>query len=69
MRSLLCHFVQQQHAAGVDRGRFRAARLFVDLSGFTAMTEALMQHGTNGAEALVAVMQAIFGALVDCVYS
>ncbi len=69
MRTLLSHFIQQQHAAGKERGRFRAAGLFIDLSGFTAMTESLMQHGTNGAEALVAVMQAIFGALVDCVYT
>ncbi len=69
MRTLLSHFIQQQHAAGNERGRFRAAGLFIDLSGFTAMTESLMQHGTNGAEALVAVMRAIFGALVDCVYT
>jgi predicted ATPase/class 3 adenylate cyclase len=68
MRALLSHFIQHQHAAGNERGQFRAAGLFIDLSGFTAMTESLMQHGTNGAEALVAVMQAIFGALVDCVY-
>jgi predicted ATPase/class 3 adenylate cyclase len=69
MRLLLSHFIQQQYAAGQSNGRFLAVGLFLDLSGFTAMTETLMQHGPPGAEALAAVMQSLFGVLLEYVYT
>jgi predicted ATPase/class 3 adenylate cyclase len=43
--------------------------LFVDLSGFSKMADALAQHGQPGAEALAAVMRAIFEPLVGAVYA
>ncbi|MCA9921948.1 MAG: adenylate/guanylate cyclase domain-containing protein, partial [Anaerolineales bacterium] len=61
-------FILQQQAAGKQNGRLQAATLFVDISGFTAVTEALMQHGKVGAEALADVMQAIFTPLITAVY-
>ncbi len=33
-------------------GNFEATALRVDISGFTGLTESLMQHGRAGAEAL-----------------
>lgn len=53
---------------GQLNGRFQAATLFVDISGFTAVTEKLMQHGKVGAEMLADVMQAIFTPLIEAVY-
>jgi len=41
-------------------GRFTAESLFLDISGFTAMTESLMLHGKDGAEALSKVINEVF---------
>jgi predicted ATPase/class 3 adenylate cyclase len=69
MRHLISHFIQENFAKGNLSGQFNAVGLFVDLSSFTAMTSALMEHGSAGAEELVVVMQAVFGPLVECVYA
>lgn len=61
-------FILQQYDVGRENGRFTAAALFVDISGFTAVTETLMQQGKVGAEMLADVMQAIFTPLIDAVY-
>ena len=39
------------------------------MSGFSAMTSALMAHGQHGAEVLAQVMRAIFDPLVEAVYA
>ncbi|MFQ5420627.1 MAG: AAA family ATPase, partial [Anaerolineae bacterium] len=61
-------FILRQYAAGKRHGRLQAATLFVDISGFTVVTEALMQHGKAGAETLAGVMQVIFTPLIAAVY-
>lgn len=50
------------------RGTFAAASLFVDISGFTALTETLMQHQKDGAEALTDALHVVFRPLVQAVY-
>jgi len=45
-------------------GTFSADGLFLDISGFTAMTEALMVHGKDGAEALSKVINEVFDPLL-----
>jgi class 3 adenylate cyclase/tetratricopeptide (TPR) repeat protein len=47
----------------------RAIALFVDLSGFTPLTEALMQHAKDGAEILTDALNRIFTQLVHEVYA
>ena len=42
--------------------------MFIDLSGFTAMTESMMARGTEGAEKLTQVLNDIFGPMVSLVY-
>jgi predicted ATPase/class 3 adenylate cyclase len=42
---------------------------FVDISGFTAMSEKLAREGKSGAEQVTEVMNATFGALLDVAYS
>ncbi|HST17592.1 MAG TPA: adenylate/guanylate cyclase domain-containing protein, partial [Gaiellaceae bacterium] len=42
---------------------------FVDISGFTALSEKLASEGKAGAEQVTEVMNATFGALLDVAYS
>lgn len=62
-------FILHKFAAGEESGRFEAAALFVDVSGFTAATEVLMQHGQHGAEIMAQVMRTLFAPLVEFVYA
>jgi hypothetical protein len=64
---LVPNFVIQQAQQGQSDGRFPAA-LFVDLSGFSAITSALMSHGSEAAELMANIMEAIFAPLVNAVY-
>ncbi|MFZ5911173.1 MAG: AAA family ATPase [Chloroflexota bacterium] len=69
MRRLIPDYVADQYRAGRTRGQLRAAGIFVDLSGFSKMADALARHGQPGAEALAEVMCAIFEPLVGAVYA
>ena len=69
MHQLLPPFVLEHLKQNSLSGRFTASSLFADISGFTAITEALMQHGQHGAEVLADVMRTIFDPLVHGVYS
>ena len=68
MHNLVPHFILSQHAQGQFDGAFDAATLFVDISGFTTITETLMQHGTQGAETLANLMRSVFTPLIDTIY-
>ena len=68
LQPLIPTFILAQFERGILNGRFRAYTLFADLSGFTAMTEALMQRSTEGAEELSRVLNSIFGPTVHEVY-
>src|SRR6185436_3741518 len=47
--------------------RFEAAVLFVDVAGFTALTEALAARGAAGAEDLTEMLNRYFGQIIDAV--
>lgn len=49
-------------------GEFQAATLFVDISGFTQLTESLMRHTKDGSEVLAEALDAIFNPLVTEVH-
>ena len=68
MKNFLPQFIQKQYQTGTWRGRFEAYTMFIDLSGFTAMTEALMREGNEGAEKLSRILNSIFNPLVHLVY-
>jgi predicted ATPase/class 3 adenylate cyclase len=68
MHQLVPHFILENLASGIDSGNFSAAGLFVDISGFSAMTDALMAHGQHGAEVLAEVMRSAFEPLIRTVY-
>lgn len=48
---------------------FEAVALFADLSGFTALSEALARSGKSGAEELTEILNWHFGMLVDVVHT
>lgn len=68
MHQLVPHFILQNYADGLTGGSLSAASLFVDTSGFSAMTDALMDHGQHGAEVLAGVMSATFEPLMYSVF-
>ncbi len=68
MKNLLPHFIQEQYLKQEYEGRFDALTMFVDVSGFTPLTQALMQEGHEGAEILALVLNRMFEPMVDLVY-
>ena len=69
MKNLLPHFIQDQFKNGHFNGRFNGYTMFIDLSGFTPLTESLMKSGSRGAEELSLILNEIFSPLVSQVYS
>ncbi|MFN7116317.1 MAG: tetratricopeptide repeat protein, partial [Saprospiraceae bacterium] len=51
------------------KGQLQAFTMFIDLSGFTPLTEALMNRGNRGAEELSIILNDIFAPLVNLVYA
>ncbi|MGZ4307753.1 MAG: AAA family ATPase [Gaiellaceae bacterium] len=49
--------------------RIEGSLAFVDISGFTAMSERLAQEGKRGAEEVVEVMNGVFARLLDVAYA
>ena len=68
MHHLVPHFILEKFTQGLFKGQFQAVSLFVDISGFTIVTETLMQHGQHGAEVLADVMVTIFEPLIESIY-
>lgn len=61
-------FILEQHQRSVWRGEMNAAALFVDISGFSAMMDALMAHGQHGAEVGANIMRAALDPAIDAVF-
>ncbi|TNE67874.1 MAG: adenylate/guanylate cyclase domain-containing protein [Bacteroidetes bacterium] len=68
MKHFLPHFIQENYRHSLFQGQLRAYTMFVDLSGFTRLTETLMQKGPEGAEELSYILNHIFQPTVDLVY-
>ncbi len=68
MRHFLPHFIQENYRNDIHQGSLEACTMFVDLSGFTRLTESLMAIGPEGAEQLSAVLNHIFQPMVELVY-
>lgn len=69
MKNLLPKYILQQYNKEAMHGTFDATTMFVDISGFTALTESLMRQGTEGAEVLSQILDAIFAPMVARVYA
>lgn len=69
MKHLIPYFIQERDLAGETRGSLDAYTLFIDLKGFTPLTEGLMREGNAGAEKLSILLNEIFEPLVRLVYA
>ncbi len=68
MHRVVPEFIMEKYHAGQFSGSFRAAGMFLDLSGFSALTDALARQGQYGAEILVGLMHNVFDPLVASVF-
>jgi class 3 adenylate cyclase/tetratricopeptide (TPR) repeat protein len=68
MHNIVPQFILEQYATGNFNGEFPAVGLFADITGFSAITEALMHHGQHGAEELAMIMRAVFEPMIKSVY-
>lgn len=69
MKNLIPHFIQSQFKENQSHGGMEAYTMFIDLSGFTPLTEGLMREGNKGAEQLSIILNEIFSPLVSMVYA
>lgn len=69
MLALIPHPILHSYQARQFYGQFESASLFVDISGFTALTETLMQHQKTGAEVLTDALNTLFRPLIQAVYA
>ncbi len=69
MHNLVPHFIQDNFKSGKFQGQFPAVGLFLDISGFSTMTVALMAHGPHGAEVLATMMRAALDPLMRSVHA
>jgi class 3 adenylate cyclase/tetratricopeptide (TPR) repeat protein len=67
VNNLIPRFIYEQFQNGCFSGHFNAASLSIDISGFTTLTEELIQHGLEGAEVLANTMQTVFDPLLEAV--
>lgn len=68
MHRLIPEFIQEQYRLDQTSGIFDACALFVDISGFTAITDAIMGHGQYGAELLANIIGEVFDPLMLSVF-
>lgn len=68
MKHLIPYFIQEKFAAGEKRGSMEAYTMFIDLSGFTPLTQSLMTEESTGAEQLSLILNDIFEPLINLVY-
>jgi predicted ATPase/class 3 adenylate cyclase len=69
MHRVVPEIIVQNYRAGKFSGEFLAVGMFLDLSGFSTMTDALMQHGQHGAEVLANLMHGVFDPLVESIFN
>lgn len=68
MHILVPQLILDKYKQGNHHGDFPAIGLFVDMSGFSTMTNDLVQYGQHGAEVLAIVMREAFLPLICSVY-
>ena len=68
MHRIVPDLIIENYRAQKYSGSFRAVGMFLDLSGFSAITDALMKQGQFGAEALAGLMRDIFDPVVASIF-
>lgn len=68
MKNLIPSFIVQQNKKGVFSGEFTASAMFLDIKGFTSISERLMMSGKEGAEELSYILEGIFKPVTRAIY-
>jgi predicted ATPase/class 3 adenylate cyclase len=68
MHRVVPELILENYTAGRYGGEFPATGMFLDLSGFSSMTDTLMRHGQHGAEVLAGLMHGVFDPLVESIF-
>ena len=68
MNNLIPYYISEQYKNNNLKGSFKAYTMFIDISGFTKLTETLMKYKNDGAEVLTEVINIIFNPIVKNIY-
>ncbi|MGB1216799.1 MAG: adenylate/guanylate cyclase domain-containing protein, partial [Saprospiraceae bacterium] len=69
MKHLIPHFIAEKNNQGETWRKFQGFTLFLDMSGFTNLTQHLMkEEGNEGAEMMSQILNDLFAPLVNIVY-
>ncbi|MCD4707330.1 MAG: tetratricopeptide repeat protein [Candidatus Sabulitectum sp.] len=68
MQRLIPLFINEQFERNKLSGEFPAATMFMDIAGFTIMTQSLMENGKEGAEVLADAINKVFTPAIDKIY-
>ncbi|HAQ61401.1 TPA: hypothetical protein DCR49_05295 [Candidatus Delongbacteria bacterium] len=68
MKNYIPIFISEKTLNKINFGTFTASAMFIDISGFTSMTQALMGHGKEGAEVLSNIINNIFTPSIKKIY-
>jgi predicted ATPase/class 3 adenylate cyclase len=68
MHNLIPNFIIDKFTNEEHSGKLQASTVFIDISGFTVMTQELMKNGKEGAEVLNDILNNIFEQVIDAVY-
>jgi tetratricopeptide (TPR) repeat protein/class 3 adenylate cyclase len=68
MKNLIPRFILEKYKENKFSGNFKATTMFIDISGFTAMTQNLMKNGKEGAEILSNIINEIYTPSIKAVY-
>jgi class 3 adenylate cyclase/tetratricopeptide (TPR) repeat protein len=64
MHRLAPQLIIENYLSGNRRGHFKAASVYTDISGFSSITDALIQHGQYGTEVLARMIQSVFSPII-----
>ena len=68
MKNLIPDYILSKYGKKKYSGDFDAVTMFIDISGFTAMTQSLMHNDKEGAEVLTDIINRIFTPSIDHIY-
>ena len=68
MKNFIPDLIGEKVSENIHSGTFTASTIFIDISGFTSMTQFLMEHGKEGAEILSNIINNIFSPSIRAVY-
>ena len=64
MHKLVPQFILDKYATNDFAGTLGASVLFIDIAGFSSLTDQLMNEGTEGSETLAETMRSVFTPLI-----